>query len=225
MSEPSDSATDPLEEEFARRRQAMVRDQLASRGIRDPAVLEAMGTIPRERFVPPYLRERAYIDAPLPLDSATISQPYIVAFMTELAHVEPGKRVLEVGTGSGYQAAILAELGADVYTIEVRAWMMEGARRVLTSLGYDQIHFRHGNGWLGWPQAAPFDAIIVTAAPPEIPQALPEQLAEGGRLVIPVGPRYVQDLVVATRVGDGLQQRSEGSVAFVPLVRYDDELE
>lgn len=204
--------------EFERQRRAMVRTQLLPRGIHDPRVLEAMGRVRREEFVPPAWRDRAYDDGPLPLDGATISQPFIVAYMSELARIQPGDRVLEAGTGSGYQAAVLCELGAEVFTIEVRSWLAEEARRRLAALGYDRVHVRVGNAFSGWPEEAPFDAIVVTAAVASVPRPLFEQLADGGRLVAPVGSPGVQDLLVYVRDGDQLHEHVAGPVAFVPFV-------
>jgi protein-L-isoaspartate(D-aspartate) O-methyltransferase len=165
-----------------RRREAMVRDQVEARGVRDPAVLAAMARVPRHAFVPPALAEAAYADRPLPIgDGQTISQPYVVAAMTELARIAPGSRVLEIGTGSGYQAAVLAEIGAEVYSIEIVESLARRVAATLAALGYgDRVQLRVGDGHAGWPEAAPFDAILVTAAPPDIPRPL---LAGGrGRL-------------------------------------------
>ncbi len=204
--------------EFERLRDVMVRTQLQPRGIRDPLVLAAMGTVPREQFVPWGWRDLAYDDRPLPLDGATISQPYIVAYMTELARVEPGDRVLEVGTGSGYQAAVLSQMGADVYTIEVRRGLALEAQRRLAALGYERVHVRSGNAWPGWPEAAPFDAILITAAAPKVPPPLLEQLADGGRLVAPIGGSTQQDLMVYIREGTELHEQRFAPVAFVPFI-------
>ena len=199
----SDEATGNREQEdaFQAERILMVRSQIERRGIRDEAVLRAMQTVPREEFVPASERRRAYSDRPLPIgEGQTISQPYIVALMSSLARITPGQRVLEIGTGSGYQAAVLAELEVEVYSIELLPGIAARAETTLGSLGYGDINLRVGDGYLGWPEAAPFDRIVVTAAPPEIPQALLDQLAPGGRLVAPVGPDpWSQRLVVATR--------------------------
>jgi len=198
-------------------RQWMVETTIRSRGIRDARVLRAMETVPRERFVPPEQRSEAYSDRPLPLGlGQTISQPYIVALMSELARLEPGDRVLEVGTGSGYQAAILAECGAEVYSIERLAPLAKKASEVLQSLGYG-VHLRVGDGALGWPERAPFQAILVTAAPVNTPPALLEQLAVGGRLVVPEGRGEAQVLRVYRRVAEGFEVTEHGSVLFVPL--------
>jgi protein-L-isoaspartate(D-aspartate) O-methyltransferase len=207
--------TDP---DFERLRRVMVRAQLQSRGIRDPRVLAAMGAVPREQFVPWGWHDRAYDDRPLPLDGATISQPYIVAYMTELARVEPGDRVLEIGTGSGYQAAILSQMGAEVYTIEVRRGLAHEAKRRLAALGYDRVQVRAGNAWPGWPEAAPFDAILMTAAATTVPPPLLEQLAEGGRLVAPIGGSAQQDLMVYVREGTQLHEQRVAPVMFVPFI-------
>jgi protein-L-isoaspartate(D-aspartate) O-methyltransferase len=198
-------------------RLAMVSSQIEARRVRDPVVLQAMRTVPRHLFVPPEYREQAYADHPLPVgERQTISQPYIVALMTELAAPRPGSKVLEVGTGSGYQAAVLAACGAEVYTIEILPVLAKRAAELLERLGYEKLHTRTGDGYDGWPEAAPFDAIVVTAAPAEIPQPLLDQLAPGGRLVIPVGS-YSQELVTVTRTADGFERRSVTPVRFVPM--------
>jgi protein-L-isoaspartate(D-aspartate) O-methyltransferase len=194
----------------------MVTEQIEARGVRDPRVLEAMRKVPRHEFVPREQRPYAYADHPLPIGhQQTISQPYIVAAMTELAQVRPGARVLEIGTGSGYQAAVLAELGAEVYSIEIVEPLARSAAATLERLGY-RVQVRAGDGYQGWPEHAPFEAIVVTAAPPRIPEPLKQQLAEGGRLVIPVGDFY-QELVVLTRRGGELERRSVFPVRFVPM--------
>jgi len=199
------------------RREAMVRTQIARQGIKDPLVLKAMREVPRHLFVPEALRAHAYEDRALPVgEHQTISQPYIVALMTELARVEPGKRLLEVGTGSGYQAAILAQIGARVYTVEIIPALARRARQTLDSLGYRNIEYRVGDGYRGWPEAAPFGAILVTAAPDHIPPALVNQLEVGGRLVIPVGTS-VQKLIVITRTADGVRREEIIPVQFVPM--------
>jgi protein-L-isoaspartate(D-aspartate) O-methyltransferase len=199
----------------------MVEHQLRERGIRDPRVLEAMALVPRELFVPEWRRDAAYADAALPIPGGqTISQPYVVARMTELLDVSPGMRVLEVGTGSGYQAAVLAELGALVTTIERVPELAASARERLHRLGYaDRVDVRLGDGSLGDPAGAPWPRIVATAAAPRIPEPLREQLEPaGGRLVVPVGGRDHQELLVVTREGDEWLERSDGSVVFVPLV-------
>lgn len=198
-------------------RREMVRRQIRGRGVRDPAVLAAMEAVPRHELVPPAYRALVYRDHPLPIGHGqTISQPYIVAAMTEMAAIEPGDKVLEIGTGSGYQTAVLAELGAEVYTIEIVRPLGERADAVLSRLGY-RVHTHIGDGHRGWPEAAPFDAIVVTAAPPEIPQALLEQLAVGGRMVVPVGDKR-QIMRVITRSSGGLNHRDAFPVRFVPMV-------
>ena len=194
----------------------MVSSQIESRGVRDPGVLRAMRAVPRHRFVPESQRASAYDDRPLPIGhQQTISQPYIVALMSELADVEPGDTVLEVGTGSGYQAAVLAEMGAKVFSIEIVEPLAEQSKATLTDLGYD-VTVRHGDGYAGWPEHAPFDAVLVTAAPPYIPGPLKEQLKIGGRLVIPVGTRF-QSLLRVTRTKDGFRKEEVLPVRFVPM--------
>lgn len=198
---------------------------IKARGVKDPQVLSAMQNVPRHRFVPKEAQNRAYGDYPLAIGHGqTISQPYIVALMTEALGVEPGDKVLEVGTGSGYQAAILAEMDTEVYTVEVVAELQAQAKEALAEIGYKNVHYRVGNGREGWPEHAPYDGIIVTAAPPQIPNPLVEQLADGGRLVIPVGPkgRY-QTLWKIIRVGEKIRKIDMGGVAFVPLVHPDTE--
>jgi protein-L-isoaspartate(D-aspartate) O-methyltransferase len=198
-------------------RERMVAGQIEARGISDPAVLRAMREVPRELFVPADQRRLAYRDGPLAIGHGqTISQPYIVALMTELIRPLDAKKVLEVGTGSGYQAAVLAEIVEAVYTIEIVRPLGLQAAALLEELGYDNVHTRIGDGFDGWPDAAPFDAIVVTAAPAQIPQPLLDQLAPGGRLVIPVG-RLDQDLVVVERQADGFRRRTVTPVRFVPM--------
>jgi protein-L-isoaspartate(D-aspartate) O-methyltransferase len=197
----------------------MVREQIAARGVRDPRVLEAMRSVPRHRFVPQANQGEAYEDYPLPIGHGqTISQPYIVAYMSEVLAVGPGSTVLEVGTGSGYQAAVLAEMGAEVYTIEIVPELARSARQVFEALGYTRVHAREGDGYVGWPERAPFDAVIVTAAPDHVPQPLIDQLAIGGRMVVPVG-RGSQQLVLLTKTADGVVREERMPVRFVPLVR------
>lgn len=206
------------EAEFARARQRMVDEQIAARGVRDPAVLAAFRKVPRHRFVPRDWRDQAYRDGPLPIGRGqTISQPYMVAVMTQLAEVRPGHKVLEVGTGSGYQAAILAELGADVYSVERIPELAERARALLEDLGY-RVQIKVADGSLGWPEEAPFDRIIVTAGAPRIPDPLVEQLAEDGRLVIPVDDGFSQILCVAHRTAGALRVEQHDRCAFVPLI-------
>lgn len=195
----------------------MVREQIEARGVRNPLTLAAMRRVPRHELVPADVRAAAYDDSPLPIGfGQTISQPYVVAFMTEALGLRGGETVLEVGTGSGYQAAVLAEIAARVYTIEIVAPLAERARADLARLGYTNVEVRAGDGYLGWPEAAPFDAIIVTAAAPRIPEPLKEQLKDGGRLVIPVGEDS-QRLVVLTRRGARFAERTVLPVRFVPM--------
>jgi len=191
--------------------------------ISDPAVLDAIKRVPRHQFVPEHLQDQAYEDRPLPIGQGqTISQPFVVALMTQALELTPESRVLEIGTGSGYQTAILAELAGEVYTVEVRPELQERARATLDQLGYTNIHYRIGDGWEGWPEEAPFDAIIVTAAAPEWPQALIRQLANGGRMVIPVGDEsWNQTLWLLTKLNDDLVKESLGPVRFVPLIKPD----
>ena len=216
----ADPAEDATNEATARERETMVVSQLRHRGIADERVLATMSAIPRELFVDPTTRRHAYDDAALPIAAGqSISQPYMVARMTELLAIRPEDRVLEIGTGSGYQAAILATLGARVLSIERHPGLADSARKRLNELGLaDRVEIRVGDGSLGAPEDGPFDGIVVTAAAPRIPEALLDQLADGGRLVIPVGSRERQRLIVATRHGNEWEQRSEGDCVFVPLV-------
>ena len=201
------------------RRQEMVERQIASRGVTSQRVLDAMREVPRERFVPPELASRAHEDNPLPIGfGQTISQPYIVGYMTELLRVEPDHKVLEIGTGSGYQAAILSRLARDVYTIEIVPELARRAVPVLKQLGYDNVHVREGDGYAGWPEEAPFDRILLTAAPETIPQPLIDQLAPGGILVAPVGST-TQWIVVLEKTADGIVERRTIPVQFVPFTR------
>jgi protein-L-isoaspartate(D-aspartate) O-methyltransferase len=197
----------------------MVADQIASRGIRNEDVLRAMRSVPRHLFVPDPLRSLAYQDSPLPIGhGATISQPYIVALMTELLAPEKRHRVLEIGTGSGYQAAILGQLAGEVYSMEIVPELAQSAAAKLRDLGFRNITVRQGDGYLGWPERAPFDRIILTAAPPEIPRALIDQLANGGRLVAPIGSLGDQQLIVLEKHRDGgISRRSVIPVRFVPM--------
>lgn len=204
---------------YASLRESMVREQIESRGVRDRAVMEVMKRVPRHQFVPAAIRSWAYADRPLPIGhGATISQPYIVALMTELLEVRSSHRVLEIGTGSGYQAAILARLSKHVYTIELEKELAREATQRLTRLGYANVTVRHGDGYRGWPEESPFDRIIVTAAPPELPAALIDQLAPGGKLVAPVGSGWDQELILVSKAKDGTVHReSKGGVRFVPM--------
>ena len=208
-------ASDP----FAPNRDRMVRDQIESRGIRNPDVLRVLRATPRHRFVPESIRAMAYDDCALPIGhGATISQPYIVALMTEALAPEKAHRVLEIGTGSGYQAAVLAQLTDHVYTIEIVPELADSARKTLASLGYTNVTVRHGDGYKGWPERAPFDRIIVTAAPPEVPQTLLDQLAPGGRLIVPVGAGWEQELTLIEKRRDGSIHRTPvAPVLFVPM--------
>ena len=211
------SGAKEIGDDLAQARAQMVELQLSARGIRDGRVLQAFQHVERHRFVPTEHLSLAYGDHPLPIGhDQTISQPYIVALMTELAAVDSTDKVLEVGTGSGYQAAILSLLASQVYTIEILKPLAETARTRLNRLGYSNVTVRAGDGFRGWKEEAPFDAIIVTAAPAEIPQPLIEQLADGGRLVIPVGDEW-QELILLTRDGDCIERTSIAPVRFVPM--------
>jgi protein-L-isoaspartate(D-aspartate) O-methyltransferase len=208
------------ENRFAAERRRMVKEQLSSSGygITNARVLAAMGKVPRHEFVPAELRHRAYDDGPLPIGyGQTISQPYIVAFMTEKLEPKPTDRVLEIGTGSGYQAAVLAELAGEVYTIEIVDALAQRAGADLKRLGYANIHVRAGDGYQGWPEAAPFDAIIVTCAPEQVPQALVDQLKDGGRMIIPIGPGWDQNLMLLHKQGGRLEKSAVLPVRFVPM--------
>lgn len=204
----------------ARMRESMVRSQIEARGVTDPAVLAAMRTVPRHLFVPADQQPYAYRDTALPIGSGqTISQPYIVGFMTEALDLEPGHRVLEIGTGSGYQAAVLGEIAAEVYTMEILPFLGRRAGQLLMNLGCDNVRVRIGDGYRGWPEEAPFDRIIVTAAPENIPQPLIDQLKEGGVIVVPVGPTYgVQELIRGVKIDGELQTERILPVRFVPMV-------
>ena len=205
----------------AEARRAMIDEQLRTRGISDPRVLAAMGAVPRERFVPEHLVSRAYDDGPLPIGAGqTISQPYIVAYMAEALAIAPHHKVLEIGTGSGYHAAVLGQLAREVYTIEIVPVLASSAKALLKELGYANIHVREGDGYAGLPEQAPFDRILVTAAPDQIPQPLIDQLAAGGRLVIPVGQQGVtQWMTILEKTTKGVTQRQTIPVQFVPFTR------
>ena len=207
------------EEDFKRQRREMVRHQLETRDIRNPRILEVMRRVPRHEFVPEENRPYSYTDSPLPIgEKQTISQPYIVALMSQTANPQPHHRALEIGTGSGYQAAVLGELVQDVYTIEIIPALAERSRKRLSELGYDNIHLRQGDGYRGWPEKAPFDIILVTAAARRIPDPLLEQLAEGGRLVMPVGSiRGAQVLTLVTKKDGKLRRDRITGVRFVPM--------
>jgi len=201
----------------AREREEMVKDQIARRGVRDARVLEAMRRVPRELFVGKDDVEHAFHDGPLSIGyGQTISQPYIVAYMTEMLRIGSADRVLEIGTGSGYQTAVLAELAAEVYTIEIVEELAHRAEELLRAQAYSNIHFRAGDGSLGWPEAAPFDAIMVTAAPDRAPERLIDQLADGGRMIVPVGS-YEQYLELITRTGAQIERSVLIGVRFVPM--------
>ena len=207
----------PVDDSNVRKRQLMVQQQIVHRGIRDKNVINAMLKVKRHLFVPEKYRERAYTDQPLPIENGqTISQPYIVAFMTELLKIKQTDKILEIGTGSGYQAAILGELAEKVFTIEIIVNLGKQAEERLKALGYDNITVRVGDGYRGWPEEAPFDGIIATAAPDHIPQPLRDQLKVGGRMVIPVG-HYSQELMVITRTEKGFKEKSVLPVIFVPM--------
>ena len=203
--------------DFAQEREEMVATQVAARGVRDPPTLAAMRKVPRHLFVPPAGVDQAYEDHPVPIGHGqTISQPYVVGFMTEVLGLKGGEAVLEVGTGCGYQAAVLAQIAARVYTIEIVSPLAAEATERLKRLGYANVTVRAGDGYLGWPEAAPFDAIMVTAAAPRIPEPLKQQLKDGGRLIVPVGEDW-QELVLLTRRGDRFEQRQVLPVRFVPM--------
>jgi len=205
-------------ESFEQARERMVSEQIEARGVHDSRVLAAMRRVPRHEFVPFEQRPYAYEDRPLPIGHGqTISQPYIVAVMSEALELDGSEKVLEIGTGSGYQAAVLAQLAAEVYTIEIVEPLASRARSDLKRLGFENLHVRAGDGYRGWPEAAPFDAIIVTAAPDHIPQPLVDQLAVGGRLVIPVG-RMFQELVLLAKEAEGVRHEDLLAVRFVPMV-------
>lgn len=214
---PTPLATEAAE--YADAREQMVESQIENRGVSDPLVLEAMRMVPRHEFVPEEYLDQAYADHPLPIGfGQTISQPYIVALMSEALGVEPGDKVLEIGTGSGYQAAVLAQMGVQVYTVEIIPELAERAQGVLKDLGYSNVEVLNADGYFGWEEQAPYDAIIVTAAPDHLPQPLASQLKEGGRLVIPIGPiGAVQTLWQFEKVNDELEATNLGGVRFVPL--------
>jgi protein-L-isoaspartate(D-aspartate) O-methyltransferase len=215
-------ATAQQPDSLARERERLVAEQLVPRGVRDSATLAAMRSVPRHEFVPPEVRRLAYADSPVPIGHGqTISQPYVVALMTELVRPRPGARVLEVGTGSGYQAAVLAAAGCRVWTIEIFGALALEARERLRRLGYDLVTVRHGDGYAGWPEAAPFDAIVVTAGADSIPPALLAQIGPGGRLVMPVGNPYLDQRLVLVEKDErgGITTRDVEPVRFVPLLR------
>jgi protein-L-isoaspartate(D-aspartate) O-methyltransferase len=206
------------EDNYAMARKKMVTEQIVDRGVTDSAVIDAMQSVPRHEFIPWINRYLAYSDRPVPIGyNQTISQPYIVALMTEFLQLKGNEKVLEIGTGSGYQAAILSLLCKEVYTIEILEPLAKSSKQRLKRLGYDNVEVKHGDGYLGWPDEAPFDAIIVTAAPPEIPQKLVEQLTEGGRMVIPVGESY-QQLQLIEKIKGKIKIKNIIPVRFVPMV-------
>jgi protein-L-isoaspartate(D-aspartate) O-methyltransferase len=205
------------EKMYEKMRLSMVEDQIARRGIQDENVLKAMRKVPRHEFVPDHLKKYAYADEPLPIgEDQTISQPYIVAYMTEYLHLGPEDNVLEIGTGSGYQAAVLAEIIDTVYTIEIVDVLARKAQKTLERLGYENVFVKVGDGYKGWPEHAPFDAIIITAAPTKIPAPLKEQLKVGGRMILPLGD-YSQELVLIEKNEKGYEQKKLLPVRFVPM--------
>ncbi len=207
-----------MSEDYEQQRRRMVAEQICRRGLNEPRLLSAMQTVPRHLFVPAEYRLSAYEDGPLPIGfGQTISQPYIVALMTNLLQLRGDERVLEVGTGSGYQAAILGRLAREVHTVELLPELAEKATKLLKDLGADNVHIHVGDGSLGWPESAPYAGILVAAAAPQAPQALLDQLADGGRLVVPVGGRGLQELEMWERKGDRYEASNVLSVAFVPL--------
>jgi protein-L-isoaspartate(D-aspartate) O-methyltransferase len=212
------SFCDMQSQDYAAKRKKMVERQISSRGVTDQKVLDAMLKIERHLFVPVEFISSAYEDSPLPIgEGQTISQPYIVAYMTELLKLDKEKKVLEIGTGSGYQTAILAELAGEVYSIELIRSLGKNAAEILDKLKYQNIHLKIGDGYQGWTENAPFDAIIVTCSPTKIPEPLQQQLAENGIMVIPVGQHYVQELVIVTKKNGKLKHRNVTGVRFVPM--------
>lgn len=209
--------------DFVEKRKRMVENQIKARGVSDQRVLDAMSNVQRHLFVPENLQNRAYEDEPLPIGyGQTISQPYIVAYMTEQIDLDESEKVLEIGTGSGYQAAVLGEIAKQVYTIEIVPELAVRAAGILQELGYHNVSVRTGDGYLGWPEAAPFDAIIVTAAPAHIPQPLIDQLKIGGHMIIPVG-EFSQDLILLERMEEGIEQKRKIPVRFVPMTGEAEE--
>ena len=203
---------------FLGRREGMVAVQIESRGVKDPGVLKAMREVPRHEFVPEKYREDAYKDHPLPIGyGQTISQPYIVAYMSQALELKPGDKVLEIGTGSGYQAAVLSRLAGEVFSVEIICDLEREASKTLDRLGYSSVRTRCADGYKGWPEEAPFDAIMVTAAPEQVPQPLLDQLKPGGRLVMPVGTHFTQELILIRKTDKGLKKESLLSVIFVPM--------
>jgi protein-L-isoaspartate(D-aspartate) O-methyltransferase len=214
----SEAATD--EEDFLKQRKQMARVQIEARGVRDSRVLNAMLKVERHLFVPAKHRHLAYEDFPLPIgEGQTISQPYIVALMTEALQLRKSDKVLEVGTGSGYQAAILAELAREVYSVEIVESLAIKAESLLRKLGYKDVHVRYGDGYLGWKEAAPFNAIVITCASDRIPETLLGQLADGGRMILPLGGRWGQELVLIKKTGESVEKTHLGGCIFVPMTR------
>jgi len=206
-------------QDYAEKREQMVNTQIIERGIRDIDVIDALRSVERHRFVPSSYRNKAYSDNPLPIGhEQTISQPYIVALMTELLDIEQGDKILEIGTGSGYQAAVLSEITPYVYSIEIVTPLAKEAQQTLRENGYQSIHLKTGDGYKGWKEHAPFDGIIVTCSPSDIPQPLKDQLAEGGRMVIPVGGAYIQKLVLLEKQKGTIRRKHVSNVRFVPMV-------
>lgn len=214
----------PRKDLFSALRERMVTTQIIARGIKDSRVIEAMRKVPRHLFVPEKIRGSAYDDRPLPIgEGQTISQPYIVAFMTEVLDLSTRDRVLEIGTGSGYQAAILAEIARQVYTIEIRPGLGETAREKLKEMGYRNIFVKIGDGYKGWPEKAPFNAVIVTCAPEKIPRPLIDQLTEGGRMIIPVGEeRGIQELILLRKEKGMIIRKEVMKVLFVPMITEEE---
>ena len=206
-----------MDRDYQSERKKMVEDQIVSRGIKDERVVNAMLEVPRHEFVPEDWKDYSYSDGPIPIGMGqTISQPYIVAIMTELMGVKEGDKVLEIGTGSGYQAAVLAAMGCNVYTIEILGELTGRARNVIEKLGYNNVHFKVGDGYEGWEEHSPYDAITATASPAEIPHPLVDQLKQGGRMVLPVGKDH-QELKLITKTEDGMETKDIIPVAFVPM--------
>ena len=215
--EMNNETNQQVKDSWAEKRRKMVEGQIVSRGVKDSLVLQAMMKVERHRFVPKNMRRYAYNDEPLPIGyEQTISQPYIVAYMTESLELKGGEKVLEIGTGSGYQAAVLAEIVKEVYTIEIVEPLAKKADEVLEKEGYENIFCRFGDGYRGWPEKAPFDAVIITAAPPRIPELLLDQLKEGGRMVVPVGT-WFQELVLLTKSKGKMEKKRLIPVRFVPM--------